>query len=383
MGLEHNEKEQAKCLSDYVDVPVLTYDSLRKKVLELYVERVHIPRTSSLMKDEGKRIAFRYMVKAERVFQYIATNLGKVARLPPIDSLNPFYAELLNIATNGGYEALRKQAALAVKLIAGLWKEYRERILDARENAKKYSVEFVGRALSILKRKVKNLELTKSIAYVSRNTPCVDFEKPLIIVSGMPQVGKSTFVGKVSSAKPRTAPYPFTTKNIILGHISLGGDVFIQVMDTPGILDRPIDEMNEIERKAIAAIKYLKAVVLYLMDPSRDSYYPLDSQLVVLKTVETLVGGKEKIIVVFNKVDKVDEERLRECTQAVNKLGYERVLTMSALYGINVWNVIWEAIKLYDAIYGTNFEDMLKVYFSSMTSASTSSSNSSPSPTVS
>ncbi|MCI4435888.1 MAG: hypothetical protein JHC33_03650, partial [Ignisphaera sp.] len=58
MGLERNEKGQAKCLSDYVDVPVLTYDSIRKKVLELYVERVHVPRTSLLMKDEDKRIAF-------------------------------------------------------------------------------------------------------------------------------------------------------------------------------------------------------------------------------------------------------------------------------------------------------------------------------------
>ena len=378
MGLERNEKGQAKCLSDYVDVPVLTYDSIRKKVLELYVERVHVPRTSLLMKDEGKRIAFRYMVKAEKVFQYVVANLGKVARLPPIDSLNPFYAELLNIATNGSYEVLRKQAALAVKVIAGLWKEYRERILNAGENAKKYSVEFVGRALSILKRKVKNLEATKNIAYVSHNTPCIDFEKPLIIVSGMPQVGKSTFVSRVSSAKPKTAPYPFTTKNIVLGHINLGNDAFIQVMDTPGILDRPINEMNEIERKAIAAIKYLKAVVLYLMDPSRDSYYSFDSQLAVLKTVETLVGGKEKIIVVFNKADKVDEERLRECTQIVNKLGYEKALTMSALYGTNVWNIIWEAIKLYDAIYGTNFEGVLKVYSSSITSASISSSSSSP-----
>ena len=33
----------------------------------------------------------------------------------------------------------------AEKVVERLWKEYRERILNAGENAKKYSVEFVGR----------------------------------------------------------------------------------------------------------------------------------------------------------------------------------------------------------------------------------------------
>ena len=43
---------------------------------------------------------------------------------------------------------------------------------------------------------------------------------------------------------------------------------FIQVVDTPGILDQPLEERNAIEMQAITALAYLKAIVLYFIDAS-------------------------------------------------------------------------------------------------------------------
>ncbi len=318
--------------------------------------------------DPEKRTAFRYMLKSERVFQYVATTLGKIARLPPKENLNSFYADLLDIATHGRYNELRKQASLAVKVISSMWKEYRSKILSSGLNAKNVSREFVGRILSIVKRKVKLVELTKEISYVAKNTPCIDFSKPLIIVAGMPQVGKSTFVGAVSSAKPKVSPYPFTTKNVIIGHIKLG-EVVIQVMDTPGILDRPIKEMNDIERRAVAALRNLKAVVLYFMDPSPDAYYSFEQQVAVLKNVEELIG-KEKIIVVFNKIDKLSKELLEKHKKVVMDMGYSKLVEISALHKINVWTAIAFAIERFDALFNTTYLELLKLYSSSTTSIS-------------
>jgi len=364
--------EGAVCLRDYIDVEPLTYEAIRKRVLEIYRERVKIPKSPEF-RERSKRVAFRYMVKAEKVFQYIAVTLGKLARLPPTSSLNPFYAELVKIATNGMYDELRREASRVVKIVSGMWREYRERILGGGVNAKKFSTEFIGRVLSIVRRKVRALPITQSISYIARTTPCIDFEKPLVIVSGMPQVGKSTFVSRVSTAKPRTSPYPFTTKNVVIGHVKLG-DVVIQVMDTPGILDRPLEEMNEIERKAVAALQHLKAVALYLIDASRDSYYTLEQQLRVLKTVEGVVG-KDRVILVFNKVDKTEKEVLEKAKSVVNAMGYSRCLEMSALLGVNVWAAIVEAISLYDKLFGTRFSELLSLYSSSITSNSGPSSS--------
>ncbi|MDK6029108.1 50S ribosome-binding GTPase [Ignisphaera sp. 4213-co] len=365
MGMESVENEY--CLSNYVNIEPLSLDTIRKRVLDIYVESVDVSKNIVKL-DPEKRTAFRYMLKSERVFQYVATTLGKIARLPPKENLNSFYADLLDIATHGRYNELRKQASLAVKVISSMWKEYRSKILSSGLNAKNVSREFVGRILSIVKRKVKLVELTKEISYVAKNTPCIDFSKPLIIVAGMPQVGKSTFVGAVSSAKPKVSPYPFTTKNVIIGHIKLG-EVVIQVMDTPGILDRPIKEMNDIERRAVAALRNLKAVVLYFMDPSPDAYYSFEQQVAVLKNVEELIG-KEKIIVVFNKIDKLSKELLEKHKKVVMGMGYSKLVEISALHKINVWTAIAFAIERFDALFNTTYLELLKLYSSSTTSIS-------------
>ncbi|MEL9939989.1 MAG: GTPase [Ignisphaera sp.] len=368
------EEEAVKCLSDYINIEPQTLDSIRKRILEIYVEDVNIPR-SIAMKPPEKRRAFRYMLKSEKVFQYVATTVGKIARLPPKESLEPFYAELIDIATQGNYDELRKQASLTVKIISSMWKSYREKILNSGSDAKKISQEFVGRVVSIIKRKLKLVSITKDISYVAKNTPCIDFSKPLIIVAGMPQVGKSTFVKAVSTAKPLTSPYPFTTKNVIMGHIKLG-ELVIQIMDTPGILDRPLDEMNEIEKRAVAALRNLKSVVLYFMDPSPDSYYTFEQQLTVLTTVESLVG-RDRIIIVFNKIDKVDKNLLESRRKIVENMGYSSVVEVSALHKINVWSAVKVALNVFDSLFGTNYLELLTFYSSSTTSIFDNSSFSS------
>jgi nucleolar GTP-binding protein len=40
------------------------------------------------------------------------------------------------------------------------------------------------------------------------------------------------------------------------------------VVDTPGILDHPLEERNTIEMQAITALAHLRAAVLYFIDPS-------------------------------------------------------------------------------------------------------------------
>ncbi len=56
-------------------------------------------------------------------------------------------------------------------------------------------------------------------------------------VIGYPNVGKSTFVSRISAAKPRIADYPFTTLFPNLGVVDLGDENLFIVADIPGLIE--------------------------------------------------------------------------------------------------------------------------------------------------
>lgn len=53
----------------------------------------------------------------------------------------------------------------------------------------------------------------------------------------------------------------------------------LQVIDTPGILDHPLEERNTIEMQAITALAHIRASVLYVMDVSEQCGYTLQQQV--------------------------------------------------------------------------------------------------------
>ena len=81
----------------------------------------------------------------------------------------------------------------------------------------------------------------------------------------------------ISSGKPEVKSYPFTTKGVSLGHIKAKYDI-IQVMDTPGLLDRPDADRNDMEKQGIAALDYLEPVIVFLTDLSGTSGYSVETQ---------------------------------------------------------------------------------------------------------
>jgi len=52
-----------------------------------------------------------------------------------------------------------------------------------------------------------------------------------------------------------------------------------QVIDTPGILDHPIEDRNTIEMQSITALAHLRACVLYFMDLSENCGYSIKEQV--------------------------------------------------------------------------------------------------------
>lgn len=102
-------------------------------------------------------------------------------------------------------------------------------------------------------------------------------------------------------------PYAFTTKSLYVGHTDYKY-LRWQVIDTPGILDRPLEERNTIEMQSITALAHLRAAVLYVMDASEQCGYTLRQQASLFHSIKPLFANKPVLIV----VNKVDATRLED-----------------------------------------------------------------------
>merc|ERR1712187_900901 len=94
--------------------------------------------------------------------------------------------------------------------------------------------------------------------------------EPVLVFVGMPNVGKSSLITAVSSAAPKINNYPFTTRGLLIGEVD-DIDGQYQVMDTPGVLERPDGERNRIENLTLAAMENLPCTIVYVLDLSGTS----------------------------------------------------------------------------------------------------------------
>jgi len=252
---------------------------------------------------------------------------------PSLDRIPPFYRELIEATV--GVLLLRKNLAAADwarKKVLELERQFARRIQAAR-GATAVGVirrEAFGRYASVIKQIGSNLDGLEAARRPLKNFPDIDPEAPTIVVAGYPNVGKSAFVGRVSTAKPRVAPYPFTTQGVFVGHFDVGYTRF-QILDTPGLLDRPMDKRNPMERMAITALAHVADAVVFLLDPSETCGYDLSSQMRLLDTVRELFPDTS-ILIVENKADL-----------ATRGLGLP---SMSSLTGAGVPKVLEEAVRL-------------------------------------
>ena len=245
----------------------------------------------------------------------LSDNLSNLIRkFPSFENLPPFYREMTDIIA--GVDRIRislsrlRWASKQIKLIS---REYVGKIRKSRgldtTPARKSAF---GRFSSVMRSIEKDLLFLNEARNLLRKMPTIDPEVPTILIAGYPNVGKSSFIVRVTGARPEIASYPFTTRGIFVGHFIRGEQKF-QVVDTPGLLDRPMDERNEIERQTMAALSHLQGVVLYILDPSEHCGYPISSQLSLVEDLKNWI--KLPTLVVVNKADIlrfVEDENMPE-----------------------------------------------------------------------
>ncbi len=296
--------------------------------------------------DKAKKREEARVRTASRILE--ARLMKVVKSFPSLENLHPFYRELCDVLIGvrllKRYLASLEGAAQVIRRIA-FSSINKIRRAETPQEAAKARIEAYGRISSIIKKLDERLIFLEQAREKMARMPSINPEEPTIVVAGYPNTGKSTIVRSVSSAKPEIAEYPFTTKNVILGHFTVNGERF-QIMDTPGILDRPMSKRNPIEKQAIAAIKHLAKAVIFVVDPTPSCGFSLEEQASLLKEVKGLMPPNVPIITVINKVDLASREELL----SAKKL-FKDSIEAIAIKGIGVKEAIdkaLESIKLHE-----------------------------------
>lgn len=113
----------------------------------------------------------------------------------------------------------------------------------------------------------------------------------------------------------RDVQYAFTTKSLFVGHMDYRY-LRWQVIDTPGLLDRPLEEFTTIEMQSITALAHLRSAVLYFMDISEQCGYTVEAQCKLFHSIKPLFNNKP-VILVINKIDVLRLDELAAETREI------------------------------------------------------------------
>ncbi len=176
-------------------------------------------------------------------------------------------------------------------------------------------------------------------------------------IIGLPSVGKSTLISRISNARPKIADYHFTTLIPNLGLVTLkpfGGSLQQNFLacDLPGL----IEDAHKGKGLGIQFLKHVirNRVLVHLvdinsLDPSKD-FKTINAEL---KAFDRMLGKKPQLVV-FNKTDTIDDETLEEITKDFLKhhSNVKKILKISCVTGkglkellFAIWNLLEKTKK--------------------------------------
>ncbi|PPQ80201.1 hypothetical protein CVT25_003554 [Psilocybe cyanescens] len=257
------------------------------------------------------RIRNFYMRKVKFAQDIFDEKLGAIlTEFPMLDDLHPFLSSLMNVLYDKNhYKLALGQLRTARHLIDHVAKDY-VRLLkfgDSLYRCKQLKKAALGRMATIMRRQKDPLAYLEQVRQHISRLPNIDPNTRTLLICGYPNVGKSSFINKVTRADVDVQPYAFTTKSLFVGHLDYKY-LRWQVIDTPGILDHPLEDMNNIEMQSITAMAHLKSCILYFMDLSEQCGYSVEAQCKLFHSIKPLFAGKPTLLV----INKIDVKRLED-----------------------------------------------------------------------
>ena len=148
---------------------------------------------------------------------------------------------------------------------------------------------------------------------------------------GYPNAGKSTLLTAISKARPKVAPYPFTTLHPQIGIVEYADWKRLTVCDVPGLIEGAHQNVG-LGHEFLRHIKRCKVLVLLLDMAGTDNRKPWDDYKQLLKELELYDPAllEKTRLVVANKMDEaVAEKNLKQFKKKIKRVS---LLPISAAF---------------------------------------------------
>lgn len=257
--------------------------------------------------------------------RYLNDNINRrlksiIKSFPNMNKLNNVYVKLINTTENK-----TEKISDALKRLLWITNQIDEFTQNTEWKIKKTKTQktvgflmgkFLGKTNSMFKKNKEFFEiLEESRKFMSQLPKFEDLYT--IAIAGFPNVGKSTLMKNMTGSDVEIQNYPFTTKGLMFGYIKENNTKMIQLIDTPGLLNRN-NKSNGIEQRAELVIAEFCSSVIFVIDFSQRCGFPIEAQFKLLKKT----AENQKVIVYLSKTDifnEEDEELLKEYERKLKK----------------------------------------------------------------
>lgn len=154
---------------------------------------------------------------------------------------------------------------------------------------------------------------------------------------GFPNAGKSTFISRVSAAKPRVANYPFTTLTPSLGVVEVEPGSSFVVADIPGLIEGASEGIG-LGHQFLRHVERCEALAhLVSVNPHEDldiveRWRAINNEL---RRYDTALVDRPQILL-LSQVDLVDQETLEEQKAALQDAAGVDVIAVSSVTGTGI-----------------------------------------------
>jgi nucleolar GTP-binding protein len=167
------------------------------------------------------RIRAFYMRKVKFTQDSYDSKISEILQdFPKTDDIHPFYSALINVLYDKDhYKLALGHLHSARTLIANIAKDYVRlmKYADSLYRCKMLKKAALGRMATMTKKLKSSLGFLEEVRKHMSRLPSINPYDRTLLVTGFPNVGKSSFMNNVTHANVDVQPYPFTTQSLFVG----------------------------------------------------------------------------------------------------------------------------------------------------------------------